>query len=151
MTETRGTGILHHVFDGFAPWMGEIRLRRNGSLVADRRGVTTNFALTGLQDRGTLFVGPQTEVYEGMVVGENARSEEMDVNPTKEKQLTNMRSAAADNFERLTPATLMSLEQALEFIADDECVEATPKVVRLRKIVLDQNTRGRLRKNMKNS
>ena len=151
MTETRGTGILHHVFDVFAPWMCEIRLRRNGSLVADRRGVTTNFALTGLQDRGTLFVGPQTEVYEGMVVGENARSEEMDVNPTKEKQLTNMRSAAADNFERLTPATLMSLEQALEFIADDECVEATPKVVRLRKIVLDQNTRGRLRKNMKNS
>ncbi len=151
MTETRGTGILHHVFDGWAPWLGELKLRRNGSLVADRRGVTTNFALTGLQERGTLFVGPQTETYEGMVVGENSRSEEMDVNPTKEKQLTNMRSSAADNFERLTPATLLSLEQALEFIADDECVEVTPKVVRLRKVVLDQNIRGRMRKSNKNS
>jgi GTP-binding protein len=151
MTETRGTGILHHVFDGWAPWLGELKLRRNGSLVADRRGVTTNFALTGLQERGTLFVGPQTETYEGMIVGENSRSEEMDVNPTKEKQLTNMRSSAADNFERLTPATLLSLEQALEFIADDECVEVTPKTVRLRKVVLDQNIRGRLRKSSKNS
>jgi len=151
MTETRGTGILHHVFDGWAPWLGELKLRRNGSLVADRRGVTTNFALTGLQERGTLFVGPQTETYEGMIVGENSRSEEMDVNPTKEKQLTNMRSSAADNFERLTPATLLSLEQALEFIADDECVEVTPKTVRLRKVVLDQNIRGRLRKSNKNS
>jgi len=150
MTETRGTGILHHVFDGWAPWLGELKLRRNGSLVADRRGVTTNFALTGLQERGTLFVGPQTETYEGMIVGENSRSEEMDVNPTKEKQLTNMRSSAADNFERLTPATLLSLEQALEFIADDECVEVTPKTVRLRKVVLDQNIRGRLRKSNKN-
>jgi GTP-binding protein len=151
MTETRGTGILHHVFDGWAPWLGELKLRRNGSLVADRRGVTTNFALTGLQERGTLFVGPQTETYEGMIVGENSRTEEMDVNPTKEKQLTNMRSSAADNFERLTPATLLSLEQALEFIADDECVEVTPKTVRLRKVVLDQNIRGRLRKNNKNN
>jgi GTP-binding protein len=150
MTETRGTGILHHVFDGWAPWLGELKLRRNGSLVADRRGVTTNFALTGLQERGTLFVGPQTETYEGMIVGENSRSEEMDVNPTKEKQLTNMRSSAADNFERLTPATLLSLEQALEFIADDECVEVTPKTVRLRKVILDQNIRGRLRKSNKN-
>jgi GTP-binding protein len=151
MTETRGTGILHHVFDGWAPWLGELKLRRNGSLVADRRGVTTNFALTGLQERGTLFVGPQTETYEGMIVGENSRSEEMDVNPTKEKQLTNMRSSAADNFERLTPATLLSLEQALEFIADDECVEVTPRVVRLRKVMLDQNIRGRMRKSNKNS
>ncbi len=151
MTETRGTGILHHVFDGWAPWLGELKLRRNGSMVADRRGATTNFALIGLQERGTLFVGPTIETYEGMIVGENARTEEMDVNPTKEKQLTNMRSAAADNFERLTPATLLSLEQALEFIADDECVEVTPKTVRLRKVILDQNIRGRMRKSSKNS
>ncbi len=151
MTETRGTGILHHVFDGWAPWLGELKLRRNGSMVADRRGTTTNFALIGLQERGTLFVGPTIETYEGMIVGENARTEEMDVNPTKEKQLTNMRSAAADNFERLTPATLLSLEQALEFIADDECVEVTPKTVRLRKVILDQNIRGRMRKSSKNS
>src|SRR3974390_1778655 len=123
MTETRGTGMLHHVFDGVAPWMGEIRRRRSGVLVADRSGTTTSNALLTLEERGSLFVGPGTEVYEGMIVGENARSEEMDVNPTKEKKLTNMRAAAAEDFERMTPPTVLSLEQALEFIAEDEAVE----------------------------
>ena len=145
LTDTRGTGILHHVFDGWEPWHGDLRTRRNGSMVADRRGVTTTFALMNLQERGTLIVGPAEEVYEGMIVGENARAEEMDVNPTKEKKLTNMRSSVAEEFERLTPALSFSLEHSLEFIADDECVEVTPKVVRLRKVILEQATRGRLR------
>jgi GTP-binding protein len=145
LTETRGTGILHHVFDGWAPWHGELRTRRNGSMVADRRGVTTTFALMNLQERGTLIVAPGEDVYEGMIVGENARAEEMDVNPTKEKKLTNMRSSTAEEFERLTPALSFSLEHALEFIAEDECVEVTPAAVRLRKVILDQATRGRLR------
>ena len=145
LTETRGTGILHHVFDGWEPWHGDLRTRRNGSMVADRRGLTTTFALMNLQERGTLIVGPTEEVYEGMIVGENARAEEMDVNPTKEKKLTNMRSSTAEEFERLTPAMPFSLEHALEFIAEDECVEVTPKVVRLRKVILEQATRGRLR------
>ena len=145
LTETRGTGILHHVFDGWEPWHGELRTRRNGSMVADRRGLTTTFALMNLQERGTLIVGPAEEVYEGMIVGENARAEEMDVNPTKEKKLNNIRSATAEDFERLTPAMTFSLEHALEFIAEDECVEVTPKAVRLRKVLLDQATRGRLR------
>ena len=145
LTETRGTGILHHVFDGWEPWHGELRTRRNGSMVADRRGVTTTFALMNLQERGTLIVGPAEEVYEGMIVGENARAEEMDVNPTKEKKLTNMRSSTAEELERLTPAMAFSLEHALEFIAADECVEVTPKAVRLRKAVLDQATQGRQR------
>ncbi|HVX23020.1 MAG TPA: translational GTPase TypA [Acidimicrobiales bacterium] len=145
MTETRGTGMLHHVFDGWEPWHGELRTKRNGSMVADRRGVTTGYSLMNLQERGVLVVGPATEVYEGMIVGENARDEEMDVNPTKEKKLTNMRAAAADEAIRLTPPLTHSLEQALEFIADDECVEVTPKSVRLRKVVLDQAVRGRQR------
>ena len=145
LTETRGTGILHHIFDGWEPWHGELKTRRNGSLVADRRGVTTTFALMNLQERGTMIVGPAEEVYEGMVIGENARQEEMDVNPTKEKKLNNIRSANAEEFERLTPVLNFSLEHALEFIADDECVEVTPKVVRLRKVVLDQAIRGRTR------
>ena len=145
MTETRGTGVLHHLFDGWAPWLGELRIHRNGSMVADRRGVTTTYALMNLQERGTLLVGPGTEVYEGMVVGENARIEEMDVNPTKDKKLTNVRSSTADVLERLTPARLLSLEQALEFIAEDECVEVTPSTVRLRKVVLDGAIRGRAR------
>ncbi len=145
MTETRGTGVLHHVFDGWEPWHGELKTRRNGSMVADRRGVTTGYSLMGLQERGVLLVGPGTEVYEGMVVGENARDEEMDVNPTKEKRQTNIRAAAADEAIRLTPPLLLSLEQALEFITDDECVEVTPATVRLRKVVLDQATRGRQR------
>jgi GTP-binding protein len=145
LTETRGTGILHHVFEGYEPWSGELRTRPTGSLVADRRGVTTTFALMNLQERGQLLVGPGVEVYEGMVVGENARPDEMDVNPTKEKKLTNMRSSTAEVLERLTPPRPMSLEQALEFIAEDECVEVTPETVRLRKVVLAASQRGRLR------
>ena len=145
LTETRGTGVLHHIFDGWEPWHGDLKTRRNGSMVADRRGLTTTFALMNLQERGTLIVGPAEEVYEGMVIGENARQEEMDVNPTKEKKLNNIRSSTAEEFSRLTPVTIFSLEHALEFISDDECVEVTPKVVRLRKVILPQAERGRLR------
>jgi GTP-binding protein len=145
LTDTRGTGVLHHIFDGWEPWHGELKTRRNGSMVADRRGLTTTFALMNLQERGTLIVGPAEDVYEGMVIGENARQEEMDVNPTKEKKLNNIRSSTAEEFERLTPALNFSLEHALEFIADDECVEVTPKVVRLRKVELNQAVRGRSR------
>jgi GTP-binding protein len=147
LTETRGTGILHHVFEGYGPWVGPLRNRRTGSLVSDRRGYTTNFALMALQERSTLFLGAGIEVYEGMVVGENSRSEDMDVNPTREKKLTNMRASASDDTERLTPATDLTLEQALEFIADDECVEVTPDSVRLRKTELDRAIRGRKRSN----
>jgi GTP-binding protein len=149
LTETRGTGILHHVFEGYEPWMGELRTRRAGSLVADRRGVTTTYSLFNLQERGELLVAPGVEVYEGMIVGENARSDEMDVNPTKERKLTNMRSSTAEELVRLTPPRPMSLEQALEFIADDECVEVTPTSVRLRKVILDASQRGRLRNSHK--
>ena len=141
--ETRGTGILHHVFDGWEPWHGDLRVRRNGSMVADRRGITTTYALMALEQRGTMLVGPGTEVYEGMVVGENSRVDEMDVNPTKEKKLTNVRSSTAEELERLTPHLQLSLEQALEFIGEDECVEVSPHSVRLRKVVLDQAVRGR--------
>jgi len=146
MTETRGTALIHHVFDRMEPWAGEIRRRRNGSLVADRRGVTTGYSLLNLQDRGQLFVGPGVEVYEGMVIGENARSEDMDVNPTKEKKLTNVRSSTAESFEKLIPPRSLSLEQALEHIADGECVEVTPASVRVRKVVLDHQTRARAAK-----
>jgi len=146
MTETRGAGMMHTNFDGYEPWFGDIRLRQNGVLVADRRGPTTANALIDLESRGTLFVAPGTEVYEGMIVGENARADEMNVNPTKEKKLTNMRASGSDHTERITPATIFSLEQALEFIADDEAVEVTPKSVRLRKVHLDQATRARNRK-----
>ncbi|MFN8028644.1 MAG: translational GTPase TypA [Acidimicrobiia bacterium] len=149
MTETRGTGMLHHVFDRYEPWHGALRTRPTGSLVADRRGVTNTFALMNLQERGQMLVGPGVEVYEGMIVGENARSDEMDVNPIKEKKLTNMRAAGSDNTERLVPPRPMSLEQALEFIADDECVEVTPKNIRLRKVILDASTRGRATKRAK--
>ncbi len=142
LVETRGTGMMHHVFDGWEPWQGELQVRRNGSMVADRRGVTTAYALMALEERGTLLVGPGTEVYEGMVVGESSRPAEMDVNPTKEKKLTNMRSSTAEELERLTPHLQLSLEQALEFIRDDECVEVTPTAVRLRKVVLDQQARA---------
>ncbi len=145
LTETRGTGVIHHVFDGWEPWCGDLRTRRNGSMVADRQGATTTYALMALQERGTMLVGPGTEVYEGMIVGENARAEEMDVNPVKEKKLTNVRSSTAEVLERLTPHLHLSLEQALEFIAEDECVEVTPTAVRLRKVVLDRTARGRLR------
>ncbi len=146
LTETRGTGVLHHVFDGWAPWQGPLKARRNGSMVADRRGVTTTFALMNLQERGSMLVGPGAEVYEGMVVGESSRADDMDVNPTKEKKLTNMRSSTAEELERLTPPLVLSLERALEFIADDECVEVIPSTVRLRKVVLDAATRGRMQK-----
>jgi GTP-binding protein len=146
LTETRGTGLLHSVFDGYEPWVGELRVRRSGSLVADRKGVSNTYALLNLQERGTMFVGPGVEVYEGMIVGESARPDEIDVNPTKEKKLTNMRAAGSDETVRLTPPRELSLEQALEFIADDECVEVTPATVRLRKAVLDASERARLRK-----
>jgi len=136
LTETRGTGQLHHVFEGYEPWSGDLRTRPTGSLVADRTGSTTTFALLNLQERGALFVGPGEEVYEGMVIGENARADDMDVNPTKEKKLTNMRQSTAEELVRLIPRTQMSLEQALEFIREDECVEATPQTVRLRKVTL---------------
>jgi GTP-binding protein len=146
MTETRGAGMMHTNFDGYEPWFGDIRLRQSGVLVADRRGPTTANALIDLEPRGTLFVGPGVEVYEGMIVGENARADEMNVNPTKEKKLTNMRASGSDHTERITPATVFSLEQALEFISDDEAVEVTPKSVRLRKVILDQAGRARTRK-----
>ncbi|HET8968187.1 MAG TPA: translational GTPase TypA, partial [Gaiellaceae bacterium] len=141
LTETRGTGLIHHVFERMDPWAGEIRPRRNGSLVADRSGVTTAFSLMNLQDRGQMFVGPGVEVYEGMIVGENARAGDLDVNATKERKLTNTRSASADELVRLIPPRPMSLEQALEFVADDECVEVTPANVRLRKLELSAQKR----------
>ena len=143
LTETRGTGQLHHVFEGYEPWLGELRTRPSGSLVADRRGLTTQFALLNLQERGVLFVGPGEEVYEGMIVGENARADDMDVNPTKEKKLSNVRQSTAEELVRLIPPSLLSLEQALEFIREDECVEVTPGNVRLRKVVLTQQDRVR--------
>jgi GTP-binding protein len=149
MTETRGTGMLHHVFERYEPWQGELRTRPTGSLVADRRGVSNTFALMNLQERGQMLIGPGIEVYEGMIVGENARADDIDVNVTKEKKLTNMRAAGSDHTEKLVPPRLMSLEQALEFIADDECVEVTPTTIRLRKVELDASTRGRAAKNAK--
>ena len=141
LTETRGTGILHHVFERWEPWHGELRTRPAGSLVADRRGPTTAFALINLQERGAMFVGPGVDVYEGMIVGENARSEDMDVNATKEKKLTNMRAASSDDTVRIIPPRPLSLEQALEFIREDECVEVTPAGIRLRKVELSASTR----------
>ncbi len=143
MTETRGTGLLHHVFERYEPWHGELRTRPTGSLVADRSGPTTSYALLNLQERGTMFVAPGTHVYEGMIVGENARADDMDVNPTKEKKLTNMRSSTSEELVRLIPHKEMSLEQALEFIREDECVEVTPTRVRLRKVTLDAAQRAR--------
>ncbi len=141
MTETRGTGILHHIFDGYEPWHGELRTRPTGSLVADRRGPTTSFALFNLQERGQLFIGPGVEVYEGMIVGENARADDLDVNPTREKKLTNMRSSTSDELVRLVPPRPLSLEQALELIREDEAVEVTPNHVRLRKAELSAQKR----------
>ncbi|MGA1146210.1 MAG: translational GTPase TypA [Candidatus Nanopelagicales bacterium] len=143
LTETRGTGLLHHVFDRYEPWYGDLRTRPTGSLVADRSGQTTGFALSNLQERGTMFVGPGTEVYEGMIVGENSRSDDMDVNPTKEKKLTNMRSSTGDVLVPLIPHKQLSLEQALEFCREDECVEVTPSAVRLRKVLLSGTDRVR--------
>jgi len=141
LTETRGTGVMHHVFEGWERWAGDLRLRPTGSIVADRRGKTAGYALIGLQDRGTLFVGPGEEVYEGMIIGENARAEDMDVNAIKEKQQTNMRAASAEVLERMAPPKRLTLEAAVEFLREDECVEVTPESVRLRKVELDKTRR----------
>jgi GTP-binding protein TypA/BipA len=141
LTETRGTGLMHHVFDRWEPWAGELRTRPTGALVSDRRGRAAQFALMNLQERGTLFVGPGDEVYEGMIVGENARADDLDVNATREKHLTNIRSSTAEVLVRLVPHRQLSLDQALEFLREDECVEATPASVRLRKAVLDKTER----------
>ena len=143
LTDTRGTGIAHHVFEGYEPWAGEISTRPSGSLVADRAGAVTSFAMTNLQERGTLFVEPATEVYEGMIIGENSREDDMDVNITKEKKQTNIRSATSDNFEKVIPPKKLSLEQCLEFCREDECVEITPANVRIRKVILDQSERSK--------
>ncbi len=144
LTETRGTGILHHVFESYEPWFGDLRTRPTGSLVADRAGLVTSYAMFNLQERGSLFVEPTTEVYEGMIIGENSRTDDMDVNITKEKKLTNIRSSTGEELERLIPPRRLSLEQALEFCREDECVEVTQEAVRLRKLILDQTERGRL-------
>jgi len=143
MTETRGTGIVHHVFESYEPWFGPLRIRPTGSLVADRAGLATSYAMFNLQERGSLFVEPATEVYEGMIVGENSRSDDMDVNITKEKKLTNIRSSTGEELERLIPPRKLSLEQALEFCREDECAEVTPEAIRLRKVVLSATERGR--------
>ncbi|HEY5361562.1 MAG TPA: translational GTPase TypA [Streptosporangiaceae bacterium] len=145
LTETRGTGIAHHVFDGYEPWSGPMRMRPTGSLVADRTGVATAYAMFALQERGSLFVEPGAAVYEGMIVGENSRADDMDVNIAKEKKLTNVRQSTGEELERLIPPRQLSLEQALEFCGDDECAEVTPAAVRLRKVVLDARDRGRQR------
>jgi GTP-binding protein TypA/BipA len=149
LTETRGTGLMHHVFDRWEPWAGELRTRPSGSLVADRNGVTATYSLTSLSERGMLFVGPGEEVYEGMIVGENSRSEDIDVNPTKEKHLTNIRSSNSDVYERLAAHRKLTLDEALEFVRDDECVEVTPEIVRVRKVQLgkiDRLKAARLRR-----
>lgn len=143
LTQTRGTGIAHSIFEGHEPWFGELRTRHNGSLVADRSGSVTPFAMVNLQERGVIFTEAGTEVYEGMIVGENSRADDMDVNITKEKKLTNMRAASADTTENVVPARKLSLEQSLEFCREDECIEVTPETVRIRKVVLDQKERGR--------
>ena len=145
LTDTRGTGIVHHVFEDYEPWFGELRTRASGSLVADRPGVAMPFAMVNLQERGSLFVEPATEVYEGMLVGENSRSDDMDVNITKEKKLTNMRQSTSDEFQHLVPPRKLSLEQSLEFCREDECVEVTPTAIRIRKVILSQTERGRSR------
>ena len=141
LTETRGTGLMNHVFEGYTPWVGELRTRPSGSMVADRLGTVSSYALFNLQERGTLFIKPSDEVYEGMVVGENSRPDDMDVNPTKEKHVTNVRSSTGEELERLVPPRLMSLEQSLEFCRADECLEVTPEAVRIRKTILDHSER----------
>ncbi|CAG4920355.1 unnamed protein product, partial [Acidithrix sp. C25] len=147
LTQTKGTAQIHHAFDRYEPWFGEIRSRLSGSMIADRTGVATSYALLNLQERGSLFVSPTEDVYEGMIVGENSRQDDMDVNPTKEKKLTNVRSSTAEELVRLTPARPVTLEAALEFIIEDECIEVTPKSVRLRKVALSMQERSRLRSN----
>jgi GTP-binding protein len=145
LTDTRGTGIAHHVFEGYEPWSGPLRMRPTGALVADRTGAASAYAMFSLQERGTLFVAPGTEVYEGMLVGENSRADDMDVNITRERKLTNVRQSTGEELERLVPPRALSLEQALEFCSEDECAEVTPSTVRLRKIVLDAKDRFRVR------
>jgi GTP-binding protein len=136
LTETRGTGIMHHVFEDWEPWAGELLTRTTGALVADRRGVTVSYSLMTLQERGTLFVGPGEEVYEGMIIGENTRADDLDVNPVKEKHLTNMRSSTSDVLVRLDAHRRLTLDQALEWVREDEAVEVTPATVRMRKLEL---------------
>ncbi|MFF9684904.1 translational GTPase TypA [Streptomyces sp. NPDC014623] len=150
LTQTRGTGIAHSIFEGHEPWFGELRTRHNGSLVADRAGTVTPFAMVNLQERGVIFTEAGTEVYEGMIIGENSRADDMDVNITKEKKLTNMRAASADTTENVVPARKLSLEQSLEFCREDECIEVTPETVRIRKVVLDAKQRGRTASRAKN-
>ncbi len=149
MTDTRGTAVLHQLFEGWEPWHGDIRPRGTGSLVADRTGTTTMFALMNLQERGHLFVGPGEDVYEGAIIGENARSDDMDVNPVKEKKLTNMRSSTADELVRLNVARSLTLDEAMEMVRDDECVEVTPSAVRLRKVVLAGTDRAKIARQAK--
>jgi GTP-binding protein len=141
LTETRGTIVMNSLFDGYIPYLGEIPQRPTGALVADRQGLTTTYALNGLQERGILFVGPGVEVYEGMIVGEHSRDKDLDVNVVREKKMTNMRASTADEAIRLVPYTTLNLEQAIEFIADDEFVEVTPRSLRLRKKILQANKR----------
>ncbi|AWL86306.1 GTP-binding protein TypA [Streptomyces sp. TSRI0445] len=150
LTQTRGTGIAHSIFEGHEPWFGDLRTRHNGSLVADRSGSVTPFAMVNLQERGVIFTEAGTEVYEGMIIGENSRADDMDVNITKEKKLTNMRAASADTTENVVPARKLSLEQSLEFCREDECIEVTPETVRIRKVVLDQRERSRAASRAKN-
>ena len=145
LTETRGTGLMHHVFERYEPWHGEVKTRANGSLVADRAGATTAYAAFSIQERGSLFIGPGIEVYEGMIIGENSRADDMDVNITKEKKLTNMRASGSDDTVHLVPARNLSLEQALEFLREDECAEVTPATVRIRKVILNAGERNRAR------
>jgi GTP-binding protein len=141
LTDTTGTGIMNHLFAGWEPWPGGIPARATGALVADRTGVATAYAIYNLQERGEIVIEPGTQVYEGMVIGENARANDMDVNVTKEKKQTNMRASSADEAIRLIPPRRLSLEQAVEFINDDELVEVTPKTLRLRKRILASNQR----------
>jgi GTP-binding protein len=143
VVETRGAGLAHHVFEGYERWQGDMRSRPTGSLIADRRGVTTTYSLLSAQERGQLFVPVATEVYEGMIIGENPRPQDMDLNMVKAKKQTNMRSAGADHAQHLDTNKDLSLEQALEFIMDDECLEVTPSFVRIRKVILSQQLRGR--------
>jgi GTP-binding protein len=141
LTETRGTGLMHHVFERWEPWAGDLRTRTTGVLVSDRAGTTATYSLMSLQERGAMFVGPGEEVYEGMIVGENARADDLDVNPVKEKHLTNIRSSTSEVLVRLQPHRRLTLDQALEFVREDECVEVTPETVRLRKVALGKTDR----------
>ena len=147
LTSTKGNGIMNHIFHGYAPYKGDIPGRSRGSLVAFEQGVTTGYGIFNLQDRGTMFIEPGQKVYEGMIVGENARELDIDINPCKQKHASNMRTTASDEAIRLIPPRFLSLEQALEYINDDELVEVTPSAIRLRKAVLDRNIRGRAAKN----